>query len=54
MLTQRVTNCLRKFVGWGGLAGFSDYLIQGQVKNAVIISLVIGITAVLDYKYAEQ
>jgi hypothetical protein len=54
MLTQKATNCIRKFVGWGGLVGVSDYLLQGELLNAVIITLIVGIAVVLDCKYSEK
>ena len=49
-----VRNCFKNFTEWGGLAGVVCYLINGELTNALVITLIFGVLAICFEKYFNK
>jgi hypothetical protein len=52
MLARKCRKYFKTFVGWGGLSGAAAYVIQGELANALLIALIIGLVVFLDDYYS--
>jgi len=51
ILSEKARNCFKNFTEWGGLAGSVCYLINGEIANALIITVIFGVLAICFEKY---
>lgn len=53
-LPQKCKNCLKKFTEWGATAGFVCYLIEGELANAMLVSLIFGLLVIIVEYYSAK
>ncbi len=51
IIPDKARNCFKNFTEWGGLAGVVCYLINGEIVNALIITIIFGVLAICFEKY---
>jgi hypothetical protein len=54
IISNQAKNCLKNFTEWGGAAGLVSYLIDGEIVNALLITLVFGVLVICFEKYSNR
>ena len=50
----KTTNYIKRFIDWGGCTSGIGHILQGEIGNAILITLIIFVLAILTELYLTK